>query len=317
LLYDAAFHVLYDRRFAELVRAARSADDVFAAADWAWQWQTGHGTRLARFWERADHENGRLLEELLEAGVAEVAVRRDLILRHLDSQLKARSEPRVAQQFGTPWEPDFVSWLFDTALIPERSQTQLSRYFGLPAERLFIQNWDAAEAEALRVVAARRDLGWALDIAGWAAERRGELDAAVGHYRTALRASAFADDAVRFRTHWFAEGFGKFAAARLYALRDRLSPAEQANPYLQLFWQNDPATLRVRVRDYWLAEGDRAAREGHHVHAYQCYYAAGWDCGLNDVRHYAEILDRVVTAAAQAGSPPLAHVARLHRRHLP
>ena len=66
----------------------------------------------------------------------------------------------------------------------------------------FAQDWPAAEAEAIAVPERRGDLGWAFDIAGWAAERRGNRHLAVQRYLAGLQTSWFSDDALRFRTHW-------------------------------------------------------------------------------------------------------------------
>ncbi len=317
LVYDAAFRVLYNRRFAELHETHRNPEEVFGPAEWAANWiDRSVSVPLPRFWRRAPAENQWLLEELLEAGVAEIAARRDLILRHLESQLKSRSAPAVAEQIGAAWEPDFVSWLFDTALIPELTRDDLGRLFRVPVEQLTVQNWDAAEAEAIKVAAVRCDLGWAFDIAGWAAERRGDMAGAIHQYLKGLRASSFSDDSVRFRTHWFGDGFGKFSAARLYALRDHLTDAQRKNDYLQIFWQNDPDTLRQRVRDYWMEQATLAREQGRHRDAYACCYAAGWDCGVPNRASYEEILTELAEAARRAGSPALAAVAEMHRQHL-
>lgn len=317
LLYDAAFHVLYDRRFTEITAAERPKSEIYRAAEWALGFLPPSSVRsLPRFWDRLPEQNTRLLEELLEANVAPIAARRDLILRHLESQLKSRSDPNIAEQIGAVWEPDFVSWLFDTALIPELTLDDLSALFRLPIKQLIVQDWDAAESEALHVSAVRDDLGWAFDITGWAAERRGDSQLAVERYLRGLRASSFSDDSVRFRTHWFGEGYGKFAAARLYALRDQLTAEQREDPYLQIFWQNDPESLRVRVRDYWMREAEAAASGREFRQAYRCYYAAGWDCGLQYMKSYGEILEQLVKTADQGGSPALARIARMHREHL-
>jgi hypothetical protein len=317
LLYDAAFHVLYERRFSEVTSPDRPNSEVYRAAEWARDFiASSRGQAPPRFWERADEENSGLLEELLSANVAPIAARRDLILRHLESQLKSRSAPAVAEQIGAVWEPDFVSWLFDTALIPELTLEELSEHFRVPVQQLIIQNWDAAEAEALHVGELRQDLGWAFDITGWAAERRGDYSLAVERYWKGLRASSFSDDSIRFRTHWYGEGYGKFPAARLHALKDRLSDAERQDPYLQVFWQNDPESLRARVRDYWVMEAQKALAAGEFREAYRCYYSAGWDCGLHFMKSYGEILEQLAHTAELGGSPALARIARIYREHL-
>ena len=317
LLYDAAFHVLYDRRFSEVSAPERPPEETYRAAQWALGFIPPQSSpTLAAFWKRPAEQNRRLLEELLGAGVAQVAARRDLILRHLESQLKLRSAPTVAQQIGAVWEPDFVSWLFDTALIPELTLEDLGALFRLPVEQLIVQDWDAAEAEALCVSRVRQDLGWVFDLTGWAAERREDYPQAIKRYWQGLRASSFSDDSVRFRTHWYGEGFGKFSAARLYALRDHLTPEQRDDRYLQVFWQNDPESLRARVRDYWVAKAKKAATAGDFQSAYRCYYSAGWDCGLQFMRSYGEILEQIAQMAQRAGSPALARIAQVHRDQL-
>ncbi|MBM3999103.1 MAG: hypothetical protein FJ297_06095 [Planctomycetes bacterium] len=338
LTYDAAFHLLHGHRFPELERADRPSEEVFGAVEWAWPWLRNRTRRITPFWrdDKAffggfpmdsiglDADGNRidpslaveLLHELLAARIAEPAARRDLMLLSLESPLKKRSRPAIARELATPWEPDFVSWLFDARLVPESARGKLSRYFDLPEQNLLAQDWGAAEREALRVIGDRDDLGWAWDVVGWAAERRGDPRGAIGAYRNGVRASLFCDDAVRFRTHWFPEGFGKFSAARLAALRDHLTDDERDDPYLDLFWKNDPLTLRSRVRAYWIERGELAEAEGRHWDAYRAYYGAGWDCGHSDLAAYGELVERMTRSAARAGSRALAELARLHRAQL-
>jgi hypothetical protein len=135
-------------------------------------------------------------------------------------------------------------------------------------------------------------------------------------YLDGLHTSLFSDDTVRFRTHWISEGLGKFAAARLAELRPAMSVEEQRNPYLALFWENDPESLRVRVRDYWTDRAQRAAATGEPLEAYRCYYQAGWDMGLHFVSSYGEILEGLIRSAKDAGATALANIAELHRRSL-
>ena len=314
LCYDAAFRLVYPQR--EGVEAPSAADDPFRAARWASQFFPDARQRMEQLWAAPDVLPFDPLQVLLEAQVAEVPVRRDLILRHLETQLKTKSDPRVAQEIGAAWEPDFVSWLFDTALIPELRRGDLSQRFRVPIDELVVQDWEAAERQAVKVCELRQDLGWAFDIAGWAAERRGDFPTAINRYTSGLRASAFADESTKFRTHWFSEGYGKFSAARLAVLKQHLSPDASNDPFLQIFWKNDPESLRVRVRDYWMGQAQEAYSAGRFLDAYHAYYAAGWDLGLQYLKSYEEVFDGLIASAQAAQAPALAAVAALHRRFL-
>ncbi len=256
------------------------------------------------------------VENLLRAGWAEVALRRDRALAFLNNPLKTYSDPRIARQMNIGWEPEWVRWLFDTDLIPATSRTALARFFDQSLDQLLRQDWLAAEREASRVLQLREDLGWPWDLAGWAAERRGDWPAAVKFYLRGVHASMFADESIRFRTHWFPEGFGKFSAARLHALQAHLPAVCLQDPYLQLFWENEACSLRQRLSQHWLQRAEQHLRCQHYQQAYHCFYRAGWDCGLNDLDAYADILDGIGTTATAAGASALARVARLHRRCL-
>ena len=259
---------------------------------------------------------GPSIDGLLSAGCAEVAIRRDRALTHLNSALKVHSDPDLARHMNVRWDPELVRWIFDTDLIPFGARENLAQLFDLPADQLLRQDWAAAEREALRVIQVRQDLGWPLDLAGWAAERRGEWGPAVALYCRGVKTSLFSDETVRFRTHWFPEGYGKFAAARLGALRAHLNSDLLHDPYLELFWQNDAPSLRDRLCRYWLGHARQHEACAQYMRAYQCFYRAGWDCGLSDLDGYAEILDGLGTVAEAAGASALARVAGTHRRFL-
>ena len=156
-----------------------------------------------------------VLDLLDECGIAQFAVCRDRILEYLDSPFKKTGEPSMAQQLEVEWEPEFVQWMFDAQLIPAEKRKALQFLLGQAERNWFGQDWEAAQREAISVIKLRRDLGWAFDVAGWAAEKRGDWRAAVNHFSDGMQASWFSDDTVRFRTHWFGEHFGKFAAFRL------------------------------------------------------------------------------------------------------
>lgn len=313
LLYDAASRRLYPRR-PEFDEPDPPASELFRFAEWARDWLARDGRSLPRFW--TDEPSVDPLPHFLVTGVARFAVRRDLILRVLDTKLKTVSNSQIAAKLGIAWEPDFVSWLFDASLMPAARREQLSRHFQIPADALTHQDWSAAEAESQRVLADRDDLGWASDIAGWAAERRGDIPAAIQHYVAGIRPSLFADNTLRFRTHWFADGYGKFSAARLYELREQLDTPARNDDYLQLFLANDNQSLRTRIRDYWLARAHAAQRERRFADAYRAFYNAGWDMGLHNIRDFAAIFDGLTESAAAAGHVALSRVAALHREFL-
>ena len=314
LIYDAAFTMLYPPR--PEMDPPGSQEEVNRALQWARGW-IEHGDRLGEFWNTPDGSPPLdPLDELSRASICQIPAQRDRILRSLESPLKSQSDPKVADAIGASWEPDFVSWIFDTALIPELRKDHLRRHFQSSVTELTQQDWDSAEQEALKVTAIRSDLGWAFDIAGWAAERKGHIDRAIELYQRGVRASAFADDSIRFRTHWFTEGYGKFAAARLYEWRDRLPTEVQQDPYLQLFWENDPESLRARLRDYWVTLAEQAEQTKQHLTAYRYFYNAGWDCGCHYVKSYEAILAGMSRNALAAGFKALAEVSDLHRRCL-
>ncbi len=310
LLYDLVAHVAPIRSpvFASPERAPAR---VRSLGQWA-------ADRLALdvaflFADPAPADGNAALDLLLQHGVAEFAVRRDRALHWLESALKSVSAPDVARTLDVAWEPDFVRWLFDTRLIPEQQRDRLARHFATEPNQLFRQAWDRAEREALTVIAKRHDLGWAFDVAGWAAERRGDPEQAVQRYLAGLKTSLFSDETVPFRTHWFNERFGKFAAARLDALKVHLSKQQLHDPYLNLFWQQDAESLRVRVRDYWLGKARQASDP---MVAYRHYYRAGWDLGANEIGTYDEVFAGLVKSALEANADALAAVAKLHRRFL-
>ncbi len=306
VLFDAAQRVIGSPRTGE-----HDVPRRYALAEWARDWVR---PAIGRFWE--PDRSGDPLTELLDAGLCQSAVRRERVGRALHNPLRVHSNPHAAQALAVRWEPEFVHWLFDSAVIPPPRIADLTSYFRLPAPELLAQDWAAAEREALAVTRQRDDLGWAFDVAGWAAERRGKVKQAVEFYQRGVWASAFTDDSVRLRTHWISEGFGKFAAARLNHWRGELSDQTSADPYLQELWRDDPESLRARVRDFWINKARQASRQQRFAEAYDCYYKAGWDCGLQYVTSYAEILDGLIDSAQKADAPALAELGRLHRRSL-
>lgn len=105
---------------------------------------------------------------------------------------------------------------------------------------------------ALDVLKRRQDLGWAWDVAGWAAERRGDLAAAIEFYRHGVRPSLFADNTVKFRTHWFANGFGKFSAAQALAFAQPSSAELTTDGYCNCSWKTTtPRSVNESATTGW------------------------------------------------------------------
>ena len=135
-------------------------------------------------------------------------------------------------------------------------------------------------------------------------------------YLAGLQTSWFSDDTLRFRSHWFDEGYGKFAASRLAVLSDHLTPQQQRDPYLHIFLDNDPDTLRRRVQQHWISLAREASRRQAHREAYTYYYRAGWDLGMLPVSAYDEVFGQLQKSAQADGSAALAAIAALHHRFL-
>ena len=207
-----------------------------------------------------------------------------------------KSDYRVAQRIGVPWEPDYVKWMFDTDLIPPDRRRQLLEHFGANDHDLLRQDWNAAERLAVKVGSTRTDLGWVYDVAGWAAERRGDVAAAIAQYAQGIRPSLFSDHTVTFRTHWIADGFAKFSVARLFDLRE---------------------SVRERVLAHWLEAAHLAESTGDWSAAYDAYFNAGWDLGLDQIGAYGEILAGLARAARARGAVARAAIAEMHASCLP
>ena len=267
------------------------------------------GAKVLPFCEKESKVDA--LSALIEAGAAQTPVGRDLCLRLLRRPALDGVERERASELGAPWEPEFVRWLFDSALAPNWLREKLFAS-GEGEAGAIEQDWTGAEMEALRIERVRPNLGWPMDLAGWAAERRGDLQQAIPRYRASLSASTFSDESVRFRTLWFSEGFGKFSAARLWELRDSLTAEEQADPYLRLFWENDGPTLRQRVSRFWLARAEKAVAKEEWGAAWEHYLRAGWDVGMPRRSDYLEVLRGLHLAAEKLGATALARLTAIH-----
>ncbi|QDS87144.1 hypothetical protein EC9_13200 [Rosistilla ulvae] len=253
-----------------------------------------------------------LADLLIDHGVAQTAVHGECALAALDSLLRQKLEPWVARELGIHWDQDAIRWLFDNDLTPPSVLDRLAKEFQCDSDELCGQDWDTAVVHASAVAAKRGDLGWANDILGWSEERAGRPEAAITAYLQALHCSSFADQSVRFRTHWYRESEGKFAAARLQDLHAHWNAEVQHDPYLRLFRESKDQGLRSRVTNHWMRIGERAASDGRWADAYDGYYRAGWDMGCDDLHVYEDLLSKLAEAAERSGQVSRAELARTH-----
>ncbi|QDV68176.1 hypothetical protein Poly24_18840 [Rosistilla carotiformis] len=253
-----------------------------------------------------------LAELLIQHDVATTAVHGECALAALDSLLRQRLEPWVARELGIQWDQDAVRWLFDNELLPPSVCERLAKEFDCECGDLCGQDWEAARVHAAAVAARRSDLGWANDLLGWTAERAKDPKAAITAYRQALLCSSFADQSIRFRTHWFREAEGKFAAARLQDLSAHWDANLRDDPYLRLFLESKEQGLRSRVTNHWMRLGEQAASDGRWADSYDAYYRAGWDMGCDDLHVYEELLQKLANAATRSGQRSRAELAKTH-----
>lgn len=319
LAFDHLRHELPGHRqvYAEPAEAVSRSPSKTPLHHWA-------GTHLpdevnAVITSREPNETAELVETLLGSGVCEVAVRCELALHALDHSLRRQLTAEIARELQIPWREQAVRWMFDSREIPERSRAQLAKRLKLANEEIVDQDWQAAIMHASAVARIRNDLGWALDLCGWAAEQDGRREEAIRYYQRALSASAFADQTIRFRTHWCAESKGKFAAARLQALlgSDAENWAEHdlvdaSQRYLRRLLETPPDKRQATITEYWTEQADSAAERSDWGLEYEFLYLAGWDLGADSMNTYRVLLHRLCRAAEKSGQAARAAVARVH-----
>lgn len=308
IAFDAIRHSLPGRHQGHSVPAEprRRGDSNGALARWAARWLPAEvGAVIRRDSDRP------VAAVLLEHRVAEIALRCEMVLAALDSDLRRALSPEIAAELGVEWEPRAVSWLFDTSRIDADLRSALRQKVGPQVD--WGQDWLSAAEQATAVCDQRNDLGWAFDVAGWAAEREGDVAGAVRLYRKGVKSLAFADQSIRFRTHWFPQRMGKFSTWRLHELEAVSdTPTDPVDRYLAAIRQADARTLRSQALGYWRSVAERAAASARWADAYDAHYRSGWDLGLDDMREYRQRLAGLVEAAERAGQRARAAVARAH-----
>jgi hypothetical protein len=258
----------------------------------------------------SSRSQAEVAEGLLQAGVAEVAVRCQLVLSALTQQTQESLGPLLRR------DPDFnrnrlAQWVFDPGRIPTTQRERLEQQLGRSLDDM--QDWAAAARHARHVTELAPELAWPWDIAGYAAERRGDLDAAKECYRRSAQCSVFTDQSIRLQTHWTAEQSAKFSAARLLAVS---LEEVAASDYLRGLCDPDTERRRFRTTAYWTSRADQLAASGDHAGAHRCWMAAAWDVGAGPISVFAELLERIASSAERSGQSSRAELARTHRRCL-
>ena len=254
----------------------------------------------------AQHRYNDGLELMLQYEWSSAAVACELVEIALQGKLARLADNQLAMRCGINWTPEYTSWLFDTAHISVDARRMLRE---LAPDVQFDQDWLAAEAWALRIHQQRSDLSWTGDICGWAALRRGDVDRAVELFFANRTNSAFTDQSVRLRSHWFPEHLGKFSVAHL---ANRPSLDLHNDPYLHMLWNEPAQRTRAAVREFWLMRARQSLADGDFAESYRCYMSAGWDLGAERMSDYVEILDGLATTAQQAGWTARAEIATTH-----
>jgi hypothetical protein len=200
----------------------------------------------------------------------------------------------------------------------------------LPHEHRPAADWGMIEQLCVLVSHQRNDLAWVHDLLGWCHERQGRRAQAAAAYYAGRHAPAFTNQAVRLRTHWYDQQYGKFSIAQLLQLQKSHHQPEagselrhdddqqsdvweqiQSDPYLQLF-PGAPAQLLARVTEYWEQQAQEHFAAERYEAAYHCFVQAGWDLGAPSIDAYRRILQSIVDAAAQANWPARARIAETH-----
>lgn len=267
------------QRLAELLE--QSAYDAVLAALWRWRW-------------------------------AEDAVACDLIQHALQPTPPRLADAEIARQAGIDWSPDYVRWLFDLDQVPQELRGRLLELAGEDPSAWPQQDWPLAGHIASQVLQRRNNLGWAVNVAGWSSQRQGQVEQAAEIYFSGRFASAFSDQGVRMRSHWNQPQRGKFTVAQLLGLDEYLTDQQRGDGYLSAIRRSPPPQTRAAVQQWWLEKAAAQLDQAAPAEAYESFYRAGWDMGVQRLGDYLPILEGMVVAAEAAGWPARAAVAQTH-----
>jgi hypothetical protein len=275
-------------------------------ADWAVRRLFGETNPPSTFRERFAANGRSPVQNLLDAGLAEVPIRRDLCKQCLASGLVTASASiggaSITEALGVEWRKT-QDWRIDTTFIPEEMRERLAGLLGISVPELMRQDWEGAAREAEQVLRLRKDLAWPYAVLGRAAERRGDTEQAVSFYMDSLQSIGSTQD---FAEGWNWDGnrtWFTYPVRRLAQLEIGPEESSERGRYLQ-------AAMKRELGTYWLEEGERAEREGRDGDAYHCYYYSGWD---DFSAQDAALLERLVRRADAAGYAALREIANHHR----
>lgn len=255
------------------------------------------------------------IQQLEKAGWAVEASLCDQIEYALHVPIRSLASEEIPRRLGLNYDPDYVRWLFDANQIPNNVLHQIQEILhtlGLPPAQPFAQNWVEAERLARCLLERRNDLAWAVDIAGWAAQRRGDLAAACEIYFNGRFASAFSNQSIRMRSHGCVPQFGKVAIAEMWKLSEHLSDSQLFDGYLRTIWQTPARALQREVQEFWMRNGREAMNAGSFAIAYASFYRAGWDIGAQRMTDYSDIFAGLIESSQAAGWTARANVAQTH-----
>ena len=246
-------------------------------------------------------------EKMLRRGISEVAVRCEAVQDAIHHSIASALDPKLAAKWDVAWE-EMIEWTFDANRIPPERRTQVEEHLGRELEEE--QDWATAERHCRAVTEIDSELAWPWEILGYAAERAGDIEAAVSAYTRASQCSVFTDQSVRLRTHWTGDSVAKFSVARLLSLQ---SSKVKHDNYLSRLCIEDIAQRRREVCEHWRRLAEESSQQGCFADAYRFEMAAGWDLGAEPMMTFGKLLESIVDVADKAGFVARAELARTHR----
>jgi hypothetical protein len=253
------------------------------------------------------------LNDLLKPGFPEIAFRKNLAQKNLESGLLALAMEcggeSIAKKIGVSWN-EFKPWLFAPETIPSQYLDKLTKLFDVTEDSLKSQDWTSAVNHAENIAQHRSDLGWPFAVIGQDAERRGNMEAAADAYSIGTKALGGTYD---FTELWrlYEQGPNKYCAQRLKQIEGALKKPLHKDEYMISALDSN----FYAVIDYWRKKAKIAEETGKYSEAYNNWYLAGWDHHLCD--YMEEILDGLIRTSEKAGFTPLFKLAVHHRKSLP